>query len=322
MNWIYWVYVGQAGRMKPEANLTGLFVPLVTPFTDDLRLAPDALARLADEALSVGGARGLVALGTTAEAATLTAEEKQAVVRICAAACQAHGAPLIVGVGTNDTAAAITTLRELAQSGDVAAALVPAPPYTRPGEAGTLAHFTALAEHGGLPLVVYDIPYRTSQRLSTSTLNTLGHLPEVVGVKYATGAIDAAAMELLGSQTPGFAVLGGDDAVISPLLAAGARGGILASANVRTADYTDLVSLWQRDAAEPARRLGAELARLSAALFTEPNPTVIKGVLHAQGRIPSPAVRLPLLAASADSVRRAADLATARTHHAHQEAAA
>ncbi|MFI9150585.1 dihydrodipicolinate synthase family protein [Streptomyces sp. NPDC053367] len=298
--------------MKPEANLTGLFVPLVTPFTDDLHLDPDALACLAGEALSAG-ARGLVALGTTAEAATLTTEEKRAVVRVCSAACRAHGAPLVVGVGTNDTAAAITALRELAESGDVAAALVPTPPYTRPGEAGTLAHFAALAEHGGLPLVVYDIPYRTGQRLSTSALNALGGLPQVVGVKYATGAIDAAAMELLGASTPDFAVLGGDDAVISPLLAAGACGGILASANVRTADYAELISLWQRDAAGPARRLGAELARLSAALFAEPNPTVIKGVLHAQGRIPSPAVRLPLLAASADSVRLAADLAAART---------
>ncbi|MFD7242339.1 dihydrodipicolinate synthase family protein [Streptomyces massasporeus] len=305
--------------MKPEANFTGLFVPLVTPFTDDLRLAPDALARLADEALSIGGARGLVALGTTAEAATLTAEEKRAVVRICSAACRAHGAPLIVGVGTNDTAAAITTLQELARSGDVAAALVPAPPYTRPGEAGTLAHFAALAEHGGLPLVVYDIPYRTGQPLSTGTLNALGHLPQVVGVKYATGVIDAAAMELLGSSAPGFTVLGGDDAVISPLLAAGAGGGILASANVRTADFAELISLWQRGAAGPARRLGAELARLSAAFFAEPNPAVIKGVLHVQGRIPSPAVRLPLLAASADSVRRAAELAASRVH---QETAA
>ncbi|MFD9095827.1 dihydrodipicolinate synthase family protein [Streptomyces collinus] len=308
--------------MKPEPNLTGLFVPLVTPFTDDLRLAPDALARLAHEALSAGRADGLVALGTTAEAATLTTEEKRAVVRICSAACQVHGAPLIVGVGTNDTAAAITTLRELARSGDVAAALVPAPPYTRPGEAGTLAHFTALAEHGGLPLVVYDIPYRTAQPLGTSTLLALGQLPEVVGVKYATGAIDAAAMELLGASAPDFAVLGGDDAVISPLLAAGAHGGILASANVRTADFAELISLWRRDAAGPARRLGAQLARLSGALFAEPNPTVIKGILHAQGRIPSPAVRLPLLAASADSVRRAANLATPRTHQAHQEAAA
>ncbi|MFI7005267.1 4-hydroxy-tetrahydrodipicolinate synthase family protein [Streptomyces sp. NPDC050145] len=300
-------------RTLPEANLSGLFVPLVTPFTDDLRLAPDALARLADEALSTGGARGLVALGTTAEAATLTSEEKQTVVRVCAAACRAHGAPLIVGVGTNDTTSAVTSLRELAARGDVAAALVPAPPYTRPGIAGTLAHFTALAEHGGLPLVVYDIPYRTGQSLGTGALTTLGELPEVVGVKYATGAIDAAAMELLGAPPAGFAVLGGDDAVISPLLAAGAHGGILASANVRTADYAELIALWRAGSAGPARRLGADLARLSAALFAEPNPTVIKGVLHAQGRIPSPAVRLPLLAAAGESVRRAVELAAERS---------
>ncbi|MFD5006268.1 dihydrodipicolinate synthase family protein [Streptomyces mutabilis] len=120
-------------------------------------------------------------------------------------------------------------------------------------------------------------------------------------------------MELYGSSDPGFTVLGGDDTVISPLLAAAALGGILASANVRTTDYTELIELWRRDATGPARGLGAELARLSAALFAEPNPTVLKGVSYAQGRISSPAVRLPPLAASAGSVRRAVVLAAART---------
>ncbi|MEV7197547.1 dihydrodipicolinate synthase family protein [Streptomyces sp. NPDC093510] len=297
--------------MNAEPTFTGLYVPLITPFTADLRLAPDALARLANEALSAG-ASGLVALGTTAETATLTAEERETVVRICSAACRAHGAQLIVGVGTNDTAAAITTLRELADKGDVAAALVPAPPYIRPGEAGTLAHFTALAEHGGLPLIVYDIPYRTAQTLSADTIAALGRLPEVVGIKHATGVIDATTIELLGSPLPGFALLGGDDIVLSPLVAAGVHGGIVASANLRTADFAEMIALWRRGSAAPARGLGAELARLSAALFTEPNPTVIKGVLYAQNRIPSPAVRMPLLAASADSVRRAAPLAVGR----------
>ncbi len=304
--------MSKGGTMKTDPKFTGLYVPLVTPFTDDLRLAPDALARLADEALSAG-ASGLVALGTTAEAATLTAEEKQTVVQVCSAACRGHGAPLIVGVGTNDTATAIESLRALATRGDVAAALVPTPPYIRPGEAGTLAHFTALADHGGLPLIVYDIPYRTGQTLGADTLAALGRLPEVAGVKHATGAIDATTVELLGCAPQGFAVLGGDDVVISPLVAAGAHGGILASANLRTADYAELISLWRRGSGAPARRLGAELARLSGALFAEPNPTVIKGVLHAQGRIPSPAVRMPLLAASTSSVRRAALLAGSRT---------
>ncbi|MCX4638909.1 4-hydroxy-tetrahydrodipicolinate synthase [Streptomyces platensis] len=301
--------------MKPNPLFNGLYVPLVTPFTDDLRLAPDALARLADEALSAGSS-GLVALGTTAESATLTTEEKQTVVRICSAACRAHDAPLIVGVGTNDTAAAIKSLRELATTGDVAAALVPAPPYIRPGEAGTLAHFAALAEHGGIPLIVYDIPYRTGQTLSAGAIDALGRLPGIVGIKHATGAIDATTMELLGSPPPGFAVLGGDDIVISPLVAAGAHGGIVASANLRTADYAELISLWHLGSAAPARKLGAELAQFSAALFAEPNPTVIKGVLHAQDRIPSPAVRMPLLAASTSTVHRATLLADSRVREA------
>ncbi|WP_199783277.1 dihydrodipicolinate synthase family protein, partial [Streptomyces alboniger] len=94
--------------------------------------------------------------------------------------------------------------------------------------------------------------------------------------------------------------------------AAGAHGGIVASANVRTADFAEMITLWRSGSAAPARSLGAELARLSAALFTEPNPTVIKGVLNAQNRIPSPAVRMPLLAASTDAVRRAALLAAGR----------
>ncbi|MDA2811263.1 dihydrodipicolinate synthase family protein [Nocardiopsis sp. RSe5-2] len=300
--------------MDSEPILTGLYVPLITPFTDDLRLDRGALARLADDALAAG-ASGLVALGTTAEAAALTPEEKRTVVGVCAAACREHGAPLIVGVGTGDTASAIAALRELAGTGDAAAALVPAPPYIRPGEAATLAHFTALAEQGGHPLVVYDVPYRTGQTLGADTLAALGRLPGVIAVKHAIGAIDATTVDLLGRPAQGFAVLGGDDVVLSPLLAAGAHGAIAASANVRTSDFAELVALWRRGDAGPARRLGTELARLSAALFAEPNPTVIKGVLHAQGRIPTPAVRMPLLPASAGSVGRAAPLAGTPARH-------
>jgi 4-hydroxy-tetrahydrodipicolinate synthase len=98
---------------------------------------------------------------------------------------------------------------------------------------------------------------------------------------------------------------GGDDVFASPLLALGAAGGILASAHLRTAEFAELITAWQAGRADQARELGHRLAPLSAALFAEPNPSVIKGVLHAQGRIPSPAVRLPLLPAGQDTVRAA-----------------
>jgi 4-hydroxy-tetrahydrodipicolinate synthase len=106
----------------------------------------------------------------------------------------------------------------------------------------------------------------------------------------------------------GFAVLGGDDAVISPLLALGAAGGILASAHLATREFAELAAAWGAGDPVRARALGHRLAAMSIALFAEPNPTVIKGVLHAQGRIATPAVRLPLLPAAPATVRAAARL--------------
>jgi 4-hydroxy-tetrahydrodipicolinate synthase len=106
----------------------------------------------------------------------------------------------------------------------------------------------------------------------------------------------------------GFAILGGDDAFISPLLALGGHGGILASAHLATADFAELIARWNAGDAAPARVLGGRLAALSTALFAEPNPTVIKAVLHERGRIPTAAVRLPLLPAGRDSTAAASRL--------------
>ncbi|TDD14442.1 dihydrodipicolinate synthase family protein, partial [Nonomuraea diastatica] len=182
--------------------------------------------------------------------------------------------------------------------------LVTVPYFLRPGERGVAAHFEALAEETPVPLVIYHIPYRTGQAVGADTLRRLGAHPMIVGVKYAAG-IDQDAVALLGDPPAGFEVLGGDDAFISPLLALGAAGGILASAHLETASFAELADAWHAGDGTRARTLGHRLARLSAALFTEPNPTVLKGVLHAQGTIPTPDVRLPLVPASAGAVSQA-----------------
>ncbi|WP_280453550.1 4-hydroxy-tetrahydrodipicolinate synthase [Nocardia brasiliensis] len=275
-------------------TLAGLFVPLVTPFTAENALAADALAGLAHSALAVG-ATGLVALGTTAEAATLTPAERARVIDICASVCREHNAPLIVGAGSNSTADSADALAAL--SGQIAAALTVVPYYTRPTEAGVLAHFRALAGGSPVPLVVYNIPYRTGRTLCAETLLDIAAHPNIIGVKHAVGSIDDATIALMGARPADFAVLAGDDLFVSPLLALGAEGGILASGIVATAPFTALIAAWRDGRVEEARVLGHRLAALSAALFAEPNPTVIKAVLAAQGRIPSPAVRLPLLPA-------------------------
>ncbi|MEV0280899.1 dihydrodipicolinate synthase family protein [Streptomyces sp. NPDC050610] len=281
--------------------LHGILVPLVTPFSATGGIAADALQTLARDVLDQGAA-GIVALGTTAEAAALDATERRLVIELCAEVCQERGAALVVGAGANDTAAGAAALAGLGKWPRITAALVPVPSFTRPGEAGVIAHFTRLAAHSPVPLLVYHVPYRTAQPLRTAALRELAALPNVAGTKFATGALDGAAVELLADCPPGFAVLAGDDLLLSPMLALGAAGGIAASAHLATRRFADLADAWARGDAAAARPLGHRLVRISAAVFAEPNPVVLKGALHALGRIPTPDVRLPLLPAAPDTV--------------------
>jgi 4-hydroxy-tetrahydrodipicolinate synthase len=272
-------------------TLSGLYVPLITPFAPDGTVDLPALERLAADVLDAG-ASGVVALGTTGEPSSLTPAERASVLTVLTGVCR--DAQLIVGA--NDAAG----LRAVPASATAALTLVP--PFVRPGPDGVVAHLTALAAQSPVPLVIYHVPYRTAQPLPADAIRRLAAIPGVAGMKLAVGGIDADTITLMADPPAGFAILGGDDAFISPLLALGAHGGILASAHLATAAFAALTHAW-----EPT--LGHRLARLSAALFAEPNPTVIKGVLYAQGRIATPDVRLPLLPAAPESVRAATQLA-------------
>jgi 4-hydroxy-tetrahydrodipicolinate synthase len=293
-----------------DLNLSGLYVPLVTPFTPGGNLAPECLERLAHTVIDEGAA-GVVALGTTGEPATLTAEERRTVLDICARVCRERSATLIAGAGSNDTRASALALAELRAWPEISAALTVVPYYTRPSEQGVIAHFTALASQSPVPLVVYNIPYRTGQAMGWRALRQLAGLPGIAGIKHAAGGVDSDTVMLMADLPGRFAVLGGDDVFVPALLALGAAGAIMAAANVCTGGYADMVRAWRANRADEGRALGNRLAGLSTALFAEPNPVVIKAVLHAQGRIPSPVVRLPLLAPSPDAARRAQTAAEA-----------
>lgn len=262
-------------------SMHGIHVPLITPFGEDGRIDAEALERLAHEVLSEGAA-GLVALGTTAEAATLDAGEKDRVRAVVGRVCRGFGAWFTVGAGSNDTAA---TGRELAGL-EADAALVPVPPFTRPSQDGVIAHFERVAAESAVPLIVYNIPYRTGLTLSAATIRRLAAVPGIIGFKHAVGGIDADTVALV-REVPLYA---GDDLFAPALLALGAPGAILASAHLGTRRWVELFRAY-----DP--RLGHELSALAATLFAEPSPAVIKAVLHARGRIPTPAVRLPLLPA-------------------------
>jgi 4-hydroxy-tetrahydrodipicolinate synthase len=168
-----------------------------------------------------------------------------------------------------------------------------------------IEHFRTLAGRAALPLIIYNIPYRTGQPVRWRAMAKLAEIPGVAGVKHSAGSIDLDTIAMMAGRPARFSVLGGDDPVISPLLALGADGGILATAHVCTAEFARLISLWRDGQAGEARALGHRLAPLSQALFAEPNPVVIKSVLHRLGQIPSPLVRLPLLPASPESADEA-----------------
>src|SRR5215469_14563928 len=288
-------------------SLQGLYVPLITPFTAEGDVAPGALEKLAHAVIDAGAA-GLVALGTTGEPATLTAAERRAVMDVCARVCRERDVTLIAGTGSNDTAGTARALRELAVWPEVSAALTVVPYYTRPSQDGVIAHFAQLAADSPVPIIVYNIPYRTGTSLSRHTLAKLARMPGVAGVKHAVGGIDQDTVLMMADSPACFAVLAGDDVFASPLLALGAAGGILAAAHLATREFAALIAAWRDGKAAQARDLGHRLAPLSAALFAEPNPAVIKGVLHAQGKIPSPALRLPMLPAADETVRAAMGL--------------
>ena len=284
-----------SGRVK-LADM--IHVPLITPFGPAGQVDTAALEALGRQVLD-DGATGLVALGTTAEAAALDDDERVVVAEAVGRVCQERGARFVVGVGANATRRATRELAALAALPvRPDAALVTVPSFTRPGEQGVLAHFRELAAAAPVPLLAYHVSARTGQPLGTVALRELAAIPGVTGMKYSTGVVDAEIVALLGDPPAGFEVLAGDDLFAPALLALGADGAILASAHLATARWAQL-------AATGDRALGHRLAALGAALFRQPNPTVIKAVLHARGRIPTPDVRLPLLPAD-DEVRDAA----------------
>ena len=206
--------------MLRQRLLKGVFVPLVTPFHEAGRVDVACLEGLAAESLDAGAA-GIVALATTGEASALDGAERSQVVAACARVCGDRGAQLIVGAGTNDTRTTIARHEQLAEVPGIVASLAVVPYYVRPSEAGIVAHFTEVAERSPVPLVIYNVPYRTGRGLGAASLLELAAHPNVVGVKQAVGGIDADTLRVLAEAPPSYAVIGGDDAYLLPTVLMG-----------------------------------------------------------------------------------------------------
>jgi 4-hydroxy-tetrahydrodipicolinate synthase len=289
--------------MASDLRPAGVFVPMVTPFAADGSVDLDCLHELTAGVVG-DGAAGVVALATTGEPHMLDEGERAAVVDVIAGVCAATGATLVVGAGTNDTRTTIERHEALAGVPGVRASLAVVPYYVRPSEAAVVSHFQVVAERSPVPLIVYNIPYRTGRGLGAPALLELAATENVAGVKQAVGGIDADTLTVLAEAGDRFAMLGGDDAFLFPLVLMGAAGAIAASSHLCTRRFVEMIECGRSGNVEEGRRHAEALLPLVRALFAEPSPAVIKAALHLEGRIPTADVRMPMAPASPEAVER------------------
>jgi 4-hydroxy-tetrahydrodipicolinate synthase len=266
----------------------GVITALVTPFRRDL-LDEDALRRLVEEQIAAG-VDGLVPVGTTGESPTLTNEEHIRVIEVVIEAA-AKRVPVIAGTGSNSTHEAIEMSIAAKRAGADGLLLV-TPYYNRPGQEHMYRHFRAIMQAAPLPTVVYNVPTRTASDLLPETIARLAEMPELVGVKEATGSALRAA-QIIARVGQKIAVLSGDDATAFPLFALGGRGVISVVSNVAPALMS---AMWDAAAAgdwNKARQLHYLLLPLGEGLFVEANPIPVKAALAMMGRM-TEEIRPPL----------------------------
>ena len=276
-----------------KQKIQGLGTALVTPFTETGKVDETALHRLLDRQLAAK-VDFLVVLGTTGEAATMTARE-QAFVRKTIVEHVAGRVPLVLGVGGNCTQEVVERLGLLSTElkRDYAAILSVCPYYNKPQQEGLYRHFAAIAEASAVPVILYNVPGRTGVNMLPETVFRLAasYPHKIIGVKEASGKQEQIEAIIRGTRGSEFVVLSGDDGLAAPLMLNGAQGLISVLSNALPEDTMRLVH-------QPTLEQQAALDELIKALFAEGNPTGIKGLLSIQG-VTSDHVRLPLVAASA-----------------------
>lgn len=267
--------------------LKGSVVALVTPMDASGAIDFDALHQLVDWHL-VSGTEAIVVAGSTGEAATLSTEERSAL--LSAVVKQVDGQiPVVMGTGTNNTAQSIALTQEASALG-ADAALVVVPYYNRPTQQGMMAHFMAIAEVG-LPIFIYNVPARTASDILPETVEALAQVKNIIGIKEAS-SLERCIM-LLQRCPESFSVLTGEDGQCMAAVIAGAKGVISVAANVVPEAMHHLMELSSLGDIMEAKSLNEKLEPLYQAMFCEPNPIPVKWALHEMGMM-GPYLRLPL----------------------------
>jgi 4-hydroxy-tetrahydrodipicolinate synthase len=271
------------------ATFEGAWTALVTPFRDDA-IDERALRDLVEGQIA-GGIDGLMPCGTTGESVNLTDAEFSQVLRIVVE--QAKGrVQVVAGVGTASTRHTLELCAE-AKKQRADGVLVVTPYYSRPSQDGLYAHFKTIAERGGLPVVLYNIPVRCGVDVTLPTMDRLTGFPSIVAIKEATGNVTRSA-DLIAQFGTRFTVLSGDDALTLPIMAVGGRGVVSVASNVVPAQIAKLVDLALAGSWDDARAQAQRLRPLFEVLFIEASPGPTKAAMVMQRRLAAE-IRLPLV---------------------------
>ncbi len=272
----------------------GCGVAMVTPFNQDLTIDTESLRRLTSDLIE-NGIDFLCVLGTTAETATLTAEEQDLVVHTIQEVNKGR-LPLLIGVGTNNTQAVVERL----QSGfyqNVDGILVVTPYYNKPTQEGLYQHYKAIASATSLPVMLYNVPGRTGVNMTAATtLRIAQDCPNVVGIKEASGCLEQI-KEIIDTAPEGFEVLSGDDSLTFELITLGAKGVISVFGNAYPRQFSNLVHATQAGNYSEALCIQRTCRPLYKPIFIDGNPAGIKSLMATQGKLQN-VLRLPLVPAT------------------------
>jgi 4-hydroxy-tetrahydrodipicolinate synthase len=273
--------------------IKGSIVAIATPMFDDGRIDFESLQKLVDFHVAAGTS-GIVAVGTTGESPTVDVEEHVEIIQ-AAIRFAAGRIPVIAGTGANSTQEAVELSREAKKAG-AQCSLSVVPYYNKPTQEGLYRHFKTITEAVDLPQILYNVPGRTVADMSNDTTLRLAQLPNIVGIKDATGNMERAA-ELIRRAPSDFALYSGDDGTGLAFILLGGHGVISVTANVAPRLMAEMCAAALRGDAKGARLANDKLLALHKDLFVEANPIPVKWVLQQMGKIRA-GIRLPMTALS------------------------
>lgn len=281
-------------------KLRGTGVAIVTPFNSDKKIDFDALENIINHIIK-GGVEYIVSLGTTGESATLSKEEKNKVLDFTIEKVNKR-VPVVVGFGGNNTQAVINDIKNRDMSG-IDAILSVSPYYNKPTQAGIYEHYKAISESTDMPIVLYNVPGRTSSNLTAATTLKLAHdFKNIVAVKEASGNL-IQCMEIVKDKPEDFLVISGEDALTLPMISFGMDGVISVVANAFPADYSEMVRLALNNNFREASKLHFKLLDIIDLLFIEGNPGGVKYALEVLGLCKNE-MRLPLVSIGEETKKK------------------